>query len=687
MNSDRSGVSVRLSGPPGARFASKNGISGNLQFAFGIVVSLTLIATATAYLAFSAVKRVLQPFADQQVPAMTAAMRLSTISGEISAAAARTISAQSVGEQETAFALIARKRGELLTVIERVRKANGESPSFAQFVLLSQRLENNIADLEETISQRNYLHAQKITFLSELRRVHSEILDFLARHNNSQHTLEFLAKAQFIVSIMGEALIVRDPAALKPLQDRFNIAIDLLDKAALGLTEAEVKTTANQLRRVGQGSASVFTLRTRELFVTTRLDETIDVNAAVQRDLDSAAAVLVSDAERSMDHSTAALFENIDQNHMLLLLVLLASIFAAGFAVKYTQRKLVHRLLSIEDTMRLLSSGETNLSIPELAERDEIGSMARALEVFRAGEIERRALTERERAEQIQQRERTATIDRIIGEFRTAMTAAIAKVTENATHMQGTARSLSTIAHQADQQAHAVSASTEQTSSNMRSMAGASDQLDVSIHEINEQAVRAQGVVRRAGELARSTDNLVAHLSSGAVRIGDVVKLIRDVAEQTNLLALNATIEAARAGDAGRGFAVVAAEVKALASQTAGATEDISTQVCSIQSLTNNTVDAIRSIGSVMNDIDVITAAIASAVRRQTNSTETIAQNIQHASRGANELASNMSVVTQAVDATNHAASAVLQNSEVCLTQAGAIERAVDEFLKKVAAA
>jgi methyl-accepting chemotaxis protein len=253
--------------------------------------------------------------------------------------------------------------------------------------------------------------------------------------------------------------------------------------------------------------------------------------------------------------------------------------------------------------------------------------------------------------------------------------------------MEETARTLSTIAHEADQQAHAVSASSETTSTNMRTMAGASDQLDVSIREINGQAVQAHGVVQRATELTRSTDHLVGQLSAGVDRIGDVVKLIRDIAEQTNLLALNATIEAARAGESGRGFAVVAAEVKALASQTAGATEDISTQVSSIQNLTNDTVSAIRAIGKVMNDIDLISAAIAGAVEQQTTSTETIAQNVQQASEGANELASNMGVVTQAVDATNQAASAVLKASETFLAQAGTIEKAVDSFLKKVAAA
>lgn len=667
--------------------SSRFGISAKLQVAFGIVVGLTVIATVTALLSFSAIEDVLRQFAGQQVPVMTDSMRLSAISEDISAAAARFISAKTVHDQETTLALIARKRVDLQTVMERIRKANGENPAFDKFVALSQRLEANIASLEEAISERTNLHTQITTLLDALHRVHAQIIEKLAQHNNQSQVLEISEKAHFIVSLLSQASTTREPTELKPIQDRFKIAVESLSKITSALSNDDLKKVTDQLRHFGQGEISVFARRARELFTTTRVDGAIDENVAIQHELDSVVASLVSEAEQGMERGTVALFDNINNSRMLLLLVVLASIVAAALAVNHVQRKLVLRLLSVENAMRRLSSGEIQLTIPTSTEHDEISRMAGALEVFRASEIERRNLAERERAEQLQQRSRAETIDRIIGEFRTTVTSAIGTVTENVSRMQDTARTLSSIAHEADQQAHAVSGASEATSTNMRTMAGASDQLDASIREINGQAVQAHGVVQRATELTRSTDQLVGQLSTGVDRIGNVVKLIRDIAEQTNLLALNATIEAARAGESGRGFAVVAAEVKALASQTAGATEDITTQVTSIQNLTNNTVGAIRAIGDVMNDIDLISAAIAGAVEQQTTSTETIAKNVQQASEGANELANNMSVVTKAVDATNHAASAVLKVSETFLTQAGTIEKAVDAFLKKVAAA
>jgi methyl-accepting chemotaxis protein len=260
-------------------------------------------------------------------------------------------------------------------------------------------------------------------------------------------------------------------------------------------------------------------------------------------------------------------------------------------------------------------------------------------------------------------------------------------VTENVSRMEATALRLSTTARGADQQARAVSLSSEATSTSVRSVASATDQLGASIHEINEKTLRAHAVARHATETARSTDELVNRLSSGAMRIGDVIKLIQAIARQTNLLALNATIEAARAGDAGRGFAVVATEVKALATQTAKATEEIVGQIGSIQDLTNRSVAAIHSISNVMDEISGFTASIASAVELQTNSTQAIAHNVQEAATGAKELAGKMAVVTEVIDETNRSAAAVHETSQAFSAQASTLERAVDEFLRRVTAA
>src|SRR5205814_4790358 len=244
---------------------------------------------------------------------------------------------------------------------------------------------------------------------------------------------------------------------------------------------------------------------------------------------------------------------------------------------------------------------------------------------------ERQQMAKRRETEERAQRDRAASIEQMIGDFRATVTSVISAVTENVSRMETTARTLSSIAAEADNQARAASTSSEQTSSNVRSVAGATEELGASIVEISDQASQANSVVQRASEIAQNADQLVGQLSSGANRIGDVVKLIRAIAEQTNLLALNATIEAARAGEAGRGFAVVASEVKTLASQTAKATEEIAAQIGAIQGSTADAVEAIRSIGEVMGDITRFTTTIAAAVEQQSASTQTISQSIHEA--------------------------------------------------------
>ncbi len=505
---------------------------------------------------------------------------------------------------------------------------------------------------------------------------------------NLRNALEITAQSHLITSLISEGAVAKDPAALVPLRERFKAAAEALAKATDTLPNNEVKQAIAELLAFGQDDANVFALRERELTAAARADLTIEENVTIQRSLDRAVAVLVGDAEQSMKSGSAQLLADLSRNRTLLLIVAATSVLAAGaIGIFYVQRRLVRRLIKIGDAMRRLSSGETDLKVPAAGDRDEIGEMARSLEVFRAGEIERRGFAARRDAEQAAQRDRAAGIEQMIGDFRATVTAVIAAVTDNVSRMEATARTLSSIAAEADSQARSASASSEQTSSNVRSVAGATEELGASIREISEQATQANRVVGRATEVAKSADHLVGQLASGAARIGDVVKLIRAIAEQTNLLALNATIEAARAGEAGRGFAVVASEVKTLASQTAKATEDIASQVGAIQGSTAEAVGAIRQISDVMDDISRFTSTIAVSVEEQSASTQEIGRNVHEAATGARELAGNMATVTEAIDETNRSASAVLDASNALTAQAGTLQHAVDTFLDRVAAA
>ena len=255
------------------------------------------------------------------------------------------------------------------------------------------------------------------------------------------------------------------------------------------------------------------------------------------------------------------------------------------------------------------------------------------------------------------------------------------------TELQATAESLDAIAGDTASRAAAASDLAGQASSNVQTVAAAAEELSASIAEITRQVTQATQVAARAAEDAERTDSVVARLSDAARRIGDVVGLIGSIAGQTNLLALNATIEAARAGEAGKGFAVVASEVKALATQTTRATEEIGRQIGHIQSATEEAVGAIHGIAGVIGEIRGISTAIAAAVEEQGAATAEIARNVHEAARHTGDAGSAIDGVSQGAGEAGHAAATVLTAATDLSTQAASLQRAVAGFVNTLKAA
>jgi methyl-accepting chemotaxis protein len=255
-------------------------------------------------------------------------------------------------------------------------------------------------------------------------------------------------------------------------------------------------------------------------------------------------------------------------------------------------------------------------------------------------------------------------------------------VASAANELESTSSSMSATAEETSKQATNVASAAEQATNNVQTVASATEELTSSIQEISRQVQEAHSVATRAAEEANKTNETVDGLAQDAQKIGDVVDLIKDIAEQTNLLALNATIEAARAGEAGKGFAVVASEVKSLANQTAKATDDIASQIGSMQSTTTAAVQAIQEITKTIHTISETATAIAGAVEEQQAATQEIARNVQEASTGTQEVSSNIGGVEQAAGETGSSANQVLEASRELQTQGQKLRDEIEGFLK-----
>jgi methyl-accepting chemotaxis protein len=322
--------------------------------------------------------------------------------------------------------------------------------------------------------------------------------------------------------------------------------------------------------------------------------------------------------------------------------------------------------------------------------RDELGRLLKSLAVMQASlkaradqDLALMSSKDETHAQQVTRRQR---IEAEIEAFRSTFTAALANTDRMTGELTKTAQTLSSIAHAAGKQSVETASTAGQTSANVQTVATAASQLGDSVQAIKTQVNDATTIVQRASGMAGTANETIRALASSTQHIDEVVGFIRNIAGQTNLLALNATIEAARAGEAGRGFAVVASEVKALATQTAKATEDISSQIAEVQSATKQAVDNVGAIASIMDEIDRFTAAIADAVSQQNAAANEISRSIGHAAAGTESVARSIAGTATATENTNRSAGLVLTTARDLSDQAADLRASVDRFLSNVAA-
>ena len=501
--------------------------------------------------------------------------------------------------------------------------------------------------------------------------------------------LQVAADANLIVGLLSQSATAHSVANLPPAKERYASAVRRMEKELASLADdpstQQIRELASALIAFGAGEESVFAVRSAELAaIETANGATADSRASAEQ-LGDVVGAIVESTSVELDAGTQAVGAAIGSGKLWLSIIAIASIIACvAIAWLYVGRNLVARLTNLAGSMERIAGGDLQAEVPSSG-RDEIADMAAALVVFRddlrAAE-EARNLSEEERAQA--ERKRREEMLALANRFEESVKGVVEVVSSSATEMQASARSMSGTVEQTTNQAAAVTAAAEDTAGNVQAAASAAQELASSITEIGRQVEHSNRISSEAETRVSQTNQQVESLAQAATKIGEVVSMIQDIAEQTNLLALNATIEAARAGDAGKGFAVVASEVKSLATQTAKATEEISSQIGGMQSATSDSVTAIESINEIIREMSEISASISAAVEEQGAATQEIASTVTRAAEGSQEVTNNISGVNQAASEADHSATQVLESASLLAQQSETLRSEVDSFLASV---